>query len=297
MVCHWLRQPGNWAYPHRPSLKLSEGIGKYNLSTTSPWLLPDLKLWLKNYIKAFASKDPDIQSALDLKQAHIERVCNAILDIGQHEGLSDDALYMAEASALLHDIGRFEQYRKYKTFSDARSENHAVLGLKVIKENNVLQGIDPEKARIIIRAVKYHNRAALPAGENGRDLFFMKLLRDADKVDIWHVVTDYYGNAHKNRNPTIELNLPDTPEISDSVCRSLMKGNIVQMRDLGTLNDFKLLQIGWIYDVNFRRTFQIVHEKKYLEQLRQALPEGSTRIDQVYERAREYLYQIISTLS
>ncbi len=87
------------------------------------------------------------------------------------------------------------------------------------------------------------------------------------------------------------MDLPNTPGISDSVCRSLMKGNIVQMRDLKTLNDFKLLQIGWIYDVNFHRTFQIVKEKKYLEQLRQSLPEGSTRIDQIYERAKEYSYR------
>lgn len=219
--------------------------------------LPHLKLWLKNYINGFASKDPNVQGALDLKQAHTERVCDAILDIGRHEGLSNDDLALVETAALLHDISRFEQYRKYKTFSDVRSEDHALLGVKIIYENNVLQDIDPEKARVIIRAVEYHNKAALPHGDNSRDLFFMKLLRDADKLDIWHVVTDYYGNAHKVRNPTIELNLPDKSGISDSVCWSLMKGNIVQMRDLETLNDFKLLQMGWIYDVNFRRTFQL----------------------------------------
>ncbi len=253
--------------------------------------LPHLRLWLKNYIIGFASKDPNVQGALDLKQAHTGRVCDAILDIGRHEGLSSDDLALAETAALLHDIGRFEQYRKYKTFSDVRSENHALLGVKVIYENKVLQDIDPEKARVIVRAIEYHNKAALPDGENGRDLFFMKLLRDADKLDIWHVVTDYYGNAQKDRNPTIELNLPDKPDISDSVCRSLIKGNIVQMRDLETLNDFKLLQMGWIYDLNFRRAFQIVKERKHLEQLRKALPEGSPRIDRVYERAREYLNQ------
>ena len=117
----------------------------------------------------------------------------------------------------------------------------------------------------------------------------MKLLRDADKVDIWRVVTDYYRDARHERNQTIELNLPDTPSISDAVCRSLMKGNIVKMADLETLNDFKLLQIGWIYDVNFHRTFQIVQERGYLEKIRQALPSGSIRIKAVYERALAYL--------
>jgi hypothetical protein len=251
--------------------------------------LPDLKLWLKNYIKGFASRDPNIQGALDLKQAHTRRVCKAILDIGRHEGLSDDDLYVAEITALLHDIGRFEQYRKYRTFSDARSENHALLGVKAIEDNGLLESLDPENARVVIRAVKCHNRAALPTHENGRGLFFMKLLRDADKVDIWQVVTGYYQNAHRERNQTIELNLPDGPEISDAVCRSLMKGHIAKMADLKTLNDFKLLQIGWIYDVNFHRTFQMVQEKKYLERILEALPENSIPIKEVYERAMAFL--------
>ncbi len=252
-------------------------------------LLPKIKHWLENYVEQFASRDPSIQAALDLKQAHTRAVCEAILDIGRHEGLSREDLLTAETTALLHDIGRFMQYKKYRTFSDARSENHALLGVKVIEENGLLENLDPENARIIIRTVEYHNRMALPNNENGRDIFFMKLLRDADKVDIWRIVTDYYKNAHRERNQTIELNLPDNPEISDVVCDSLMRGNIAKMADLKTLNDFKLLQMGWIYDVNFRRTFQIVREKEYLEQILSALPKDSPRINEVYDRVLVYL--------
>ncbi|MCP4575583.1 MAG: HD domain-containing protein [Deltaproteobacteria bacterium] len=251
--------------------------------------LPELRNRFEQYAKGFVSPDPNIQAALDLKHDHTHRVCENILDIGEHEGLGDEDLHMAEATALLHDIGRFEQFMQYKTFSDVRSENHAILGVRVIRENEILKGIDSQMARTIIRAVEYHNRAALPSRENGRDLFFMKLLRDADKVDIWRVVTDYYGDVRHERNPTIELNLPDTPDISDAVYRSLLKGEIVQMKDLGTLNDFKLLQIGWIYDVNFRRTFQMVREKRYLEQIRETLPSDSLSITTVYEKSLAYL--------
>ncbi len=252
-----------------------------------------LRNWAAAYIQQFVSPDPRIQEAMDLKEAHTLRVCEAILDIARHEGLAGEDLLIAEAAALLHDIGRFEQFRKYGTFSDARSENHALLGVSVIRRNTVLEGLDPVQARMIVRAVEYHNKAALPFDENGRGLFFMKLLRDADKVDIWKVVTDYYRDASAKRNRTIELNLPNTMEISNAVFRTLMQGKIVQMADLKTLNDFKLLQIGWIYDVNFFRTFQMVQERGYLEQIRQALPADSSPIDKVYERARDYLQRRI----
>ena len=62
-------------------------------------------------------------------------------------GLSGEALYMAETAALLHDIGRFEQFHRYKTFSDARSEDHAALGVDAIKEEGLLQSIDNEEAQ------------------------------------------------------------------------------------------------------------------------------------------------------
>ena len=196
---------------------------------------------------------------------------------------------MAEASALMHDIGRFEQYEKYGTFADYRSENHAALGVKVIKENRILDGLDPAKAGIITRIIGYHNRFSLPVEEEERCLFFLKLLRDADKADIWRVVTDYYQNAGNKRNQTIELDLPDIDRISDPVYNALMKGELAQMSDLNTLNDFKLLQIGWIYDVNFQRTFQIVKKNRYLEKIRDALPKKSARVSEIYKRAVAYL--------
>jgi len=252
-------------------------------------LLPRLKTWFAEYVRGFDSDDPAVQRNMDLKAEHTRGVCEAIQEIGRSLELSEDDLCLAEASALLHDIGRFEQYRRYRTFADHRSVDHATLGVDVIQNNRVLEGLDPAAAHLIVRAVACHNRAALPNGESERSLFFIRLLRDADKVDIWRVVTDYYRNAENHRSRTIELDLPDRDSVSDPVTEALMNGRLVHMADLRTLQDFKLLQIGWIYDVNFRRTFEIVRERRYLEAIRGALPEESLCVTEVYERARAYL--------
>ncbi|HDZ90757.1 MAG TPA: HD domain-containing protein [Deltaproteobacteria bacterium] len=254
-------------------------------------MLPGLRAWFEEYTERFSSQDPGIQQAMDLKIDHTMRVCEAILDIGRNLGLSREDLALAEGAALLHDIGRFEQYSRYRTFSDHRSEDHAALGVKVIAKCRVLRLLEPAAARIVLRAVRFHNRAALPEGEGGRERLFQKLLRDADKVDIWRVATDYYRNNKNGRNHTIELDLPDEPMISEPVYRALMNRRLVRMAHLKTLNDFKLLQIGWIYDLNFPRSFQIVQDKGYLEMIRDALPEASTRVREVYHRAAAYLEQ------
>lgn len=248
-----------------------------------------LKDWFEDYVDSFSSDDPIVQENMDLKAEHTRGVCEAILDIGGSLGLSGEDLCIAEATALLHDIGRFNQFRRYRTFADHRSEDHAALGVKVIQAEGVLSGLAPGPAEIILLAVLYHNRASLPAGGPKRPLFFLKLLRDADKVDIWRVVTDYYRNAEDSRNRTIELDLPDDEGVSDSVYGALMNGRLVKTADLETLNDFKLLQIGWIYDINFHRTFQIIHEKGFLEKIHNFLTGDSVRVSEIYQRAREHL--------
>jgi hypothetical protein len=252
-------------------------------------ILPKLKAWFEDYIRQFSSEDPIVRKSMDLKAEHTRRVCDVIMDIGGTLDLSMEDLCVAEASGLLHDIGRFQQYLYYRTFSDYRSEDHAALGVQVIKASRVLDGLAPDTADIIVRVVRYHNRALLPVGERNRCLFFLKLLRDADKVDIWRVVTDYYQNAGETRNRTIEMELSDIDQVSDPVYEALRNGKLAQMTDLRTLNDFKLLQIGWIYDVNFPRTFQIVREKVYLESIRDALPQRSVRATEIYKQARAYL--------
>jgi hypothetical protein len=247
-----------------------------------------LKSWFTSYLKTFQSGDPDYQRNIDLKEEHTRRVCKEILDVGSSLSLDSEDLHLAEVIALFHDVGRFEQYARYGTFSDLESEDHALLGVRVLRENGVLKTLDQKTRELILRTVSYHNRATLPAEETKTCLFFTKLLRDADKLDIWRVVTDYYREMNSARNGVIELGLPDTPEISQDVYTDMMAGRIVRTTCLKTLNDFKVLQMGWIYDVNFPRTFQLVRERAYLEKIRDVLPR-TREVSEIYSAVQSYL--------
>ena len=88
-----------------------------------------MKAWFDEYRHRFDSDDSTLQENIDLKAEHTRRVCEAIRDIGRSLCLSEEDLCLAEACGLLHDIGRFEQYRQYRTFADYKSQNHATLGV------------------------------------------------------------------------------------------------------------------------------------------------------------------------
>jgi len=68
-----------------------------------------------------------------------------------------------------------------------------------------------------------------------------------------------------------------------------MNKTLVQISDLKTLTDFKLLQMGWVYDLNFPMTFRIVRGKKFLESIRDALPTSSSRVQEIYKLVQAHV--------
>ncbi len=246
-----------------------------------------LKDWVAGYIDSFYSDDPEIQQNIVLKEEHTYRVCREIVAIGKELGLKEDELRLAEVIALLHDIGRFEQFARYRTFKDGKSENHAELGVKILERENILEPLDQSTQYIVLQAVRYHNRPSLPRQETEPCLFYSRLIRDADKLDIWKVVTDYYHRNNKEKNGAIELDLPDTPGFSRKIIHDLVHQRIVQFKDMKNLNDFKLLQIGWVFDLYFQPTLKILGERHYLERIRAVLP-PSEQIDAVFDAVHEH---------
>ena len=248
----------------------------------------DLKKWFYNYVQTFKAGQNDQQQNIALKEEHTLRVCREIVDIGNQLKLSENELYLSEIIALLHDIGRFEQYFIYKTFVDRQSVNHAEFGLKILEKSDILANFDGQVRDVIFRTIRYHNRAVIPQEETETCLFFTKLLRDADKLDILKVVTDYYRQKEGKRNGAIELGLPDTPEISEHIYHDLINKNIVDIKHVKNLNDFKLLQVGWVFDVNFAPTLQRIKARRYVEMIRDVLPECQ-KTEDIFTVVQSYL--------
>ncbi len=250
-------------------------------------VLASLKTWFKEYVKAFDSDDPVDQRNIDIKVEHSYRVGDAVRDIGQSAGLNATELKLAEAAALFHDVGRFEQYKRYKTFSDHRSVNHAELGVRILEENRVLRNIPEPGRNILLHAVSNHNRLAIPEGESETNRFFSSLVRDADKLDIWRVVCEHYRSGNDGNG--VSLGLPDTPGVSLTVYNDLMEHKMVLMSHLRNVNDFKLLQIGWVYDVTFPKTLELLSQRRYLEILRETLP-SCREVDRLYSEAVSFMH-------
>jgi len=230
------------------------------------------KQWFSDYCKSFYSSNIEDQKNISLKEEHTLHVCKNMVQITQGLSLKEDQKLIAETVALFHDIGRFPQYAKYKTFRDNISVNHGVLGAETLIEKKILEKLAGEEQEIIIQAVKFHNAFSIPKKEKEDIIFFIKLIRDADKLDIWRVFLEYYESPSESKASAVGLGLPDLPEYSEDVLSSIYKKEIVSLLKVKTLNDFKLLQLSWIFDLNFMPSFQLLHERDYMQRIISHLP-------------------------
>jgi hypothetical protein len=250
--------------------------------------LAALKDWFAGYVAAFSSPEPEDQRNLDLKKDHTTQVCLNIRRIAQDLRLEAEDALLAEAVGLFHDVGRFEQYRRYKTFDDAVSVNHAALGAGILLEKKALSALSKREQDLIVRSVTLHNVYALPKDLDSETLLFARLVRDADKLDILRVVIEYYGQAEGSRAEAVSLGLSGGPEYSAAVLACLMRGKMARKSDLTTQNDFKLLQLAWLYDLNFTASLRMVLERSYIDKLAGLLPRDN-EISRAVAMVRQYV--------
>lgn len=242
--------------------------------------------WFDGYCRTFSSADPEDQRNLDLKEIHTHKVLEGIQLIAA--GTGERRQFLAGVAALCHDLGRFPQYQRYRTFKDADSVNHAHLSVQVVSEQGLLKGLDEEEADDILTAVRWHNAFSIPEGLSPGGCDLLRLLRDADKLDIWRVFIDYYRAPEGEKASAAGLGLPDLPQVSPEAAASFAAGEIVRLNTLKSINDFKLLQLSWLYDINFAGTLALVRQRGIIEALVETLPREET-IGVALERLNRHL--------
>lgn len=231
--------------------------------------------WFFEYVNQFTSPDSFIQENIELKIEHTGRVCKNILLLAKSEKISEKECMLAEAIALFHDLGRFEQFMKYKTFRDSDSENHAVLSVKILNREKILSLLSAEEEDLVLKAVEYHNRMEIPKNieKQSKLYFYSRLIRDADKIDILRLASKEYSEDGKCLNPALELYLPDTQGYSEPIVSEILNNRMAKISDMKNRNDVKLLRLSWIFDINFPATFSLLKEYGYLEKIMSSLPD------------------------
>ena len=230
----------------------------------NPETIEGLKNFFNRYALTFMTGDESYDKNIEIKRVHTFEVLKFASEIASSLKLDAEMFFISCVAALGHDIGRFEQYKKYRTYNDILSENHAELSVNIMNSTGFLDNIESRSAEIIVSAVRYHNAMELPDDMDADVKLVTEIIRDADKLDIYRVVLSRYNSPDPDTRHSIVLGLDESDDISEWVVNAVLNRQKIPMKKLRTVNEFKMLQIGWVYDLNFPYSIRKLREKNYI---------------------------------
>ena len=221
-----------------------------------------------------------------LKVVHTMKVCALMDELAQSLGLSERERDIAYVTALFHDIGRFEQLRRYGTFVDYQSVDHADLGVQILKEEGLLDGFGDEEKERILTAIALHNKYALPALDE-KTLLLARMIRDADKCDIFRV----FASKDLTSATSTTLSSVQDEVVSAEIERMLFEHRCVEKEKRKTGLDVWMTFLGFFFDMNFSETIRIAKKQGYYRQPFDgvAFTRAQEQIDRILAEVERYI--------
>ena len=237
------------------------------------------------YTEKFNTKDENIER----KQQHSLRVMKIAEQIATNLKLNEEQIQLATLIGLLHDIGRFKQYTEIGLGDNLEGFDHGDYGAKVLFEEGLIRKfIETNKYdEIIKKSIKNHNKFSIEAGLTQEELLFAKVIRDADKIDILYESIDiYYKNNEEEVNKSV---------LSEKIYNEFTKEATIKKEKnvrFKFIDDITCV-ISFIYDINYKTSFEIIKEKDYINKIidRYNFQDQSTKtkVEEIRKLANEYI--------
>ena len=239
------------------------------------------------YTSGYNATDPKIKLKID----HTYRVAELCELIARDLKLDEYETDVAWLTGMLHDVGRFEQIKRFDSFEPGTME-HAAYGAQILfgPEKMIRRFVKDDRFdSLICTAIEKHSDFKLEGIADERTLLHAKLIRDADKLDNCRV---------KLEEPMETLLGVDEKGVGEGVIapkvwESCMAKESVLSSDRVSKVDYWISYIAQYYDINFPETYEIMREHDYVKRIMDrvpyALPETQEKMDILAAEMEEYM--------
>lgn len=216
----------------------------------------------KQYFKEYSSKFDLKEPRIVLKVVHMYHVAEEARRIAKSLNLSEEEQDLAELIGLLHDIGRFEQWKWYGTYSDKLSIDHGQKSVEVLfGDKEIRNFVEDEKYdTILYKAINNHNKWEIEKGLSEQEMLHCKIVRDADNLDIFRVCLESKTEEYTHfgsKNVSQEI-------LSPAFFEDFKKEEVMLYSKAKTDMDIMVAIIAHIYAISFDETLKIIKEKNYI---------------------------------
>jgi len=241
-------------------------------------LLKECRLEFEEHFQSLTPDSLESQLRVEDIRTHSLRVANNSAILAQSLLPTEEDWHIAEVIALFHDYGKAFLIIQGTESPMNIQHNHASLSAKLVQQMEFYSKLSTEVQLIVLKAIENHNKLKLPKLDNEQQTLFARLLRDADKLDIFE--TSYRFFKEKNGiQPLMTMDLLNQVDVSEKIVKSIMAGKTAAVEDMKTMNDYRLLLLSMAFDLNFKYTFRILSEKQYIQKIYETLPKRDQIID------------------
>jgi len=214
-----------------------------------------IKETFKKYVQKYDMND----KAILRKYYHSLRVMDLAILLAKYHKFSNEDIEICALIGLLHDYARFEQWTKYKTYSDIDSIDHGDLGVKLLFEDGdiVKYTSNIDYYDEIKDAIKNHNKHTIESDKmsvHNRKL--CEIVRDADKLDIFYLLsTNKELFKEDDEYPTLEI------------AKDFYKNSSIDIHKIKNETDKILLDLSMVYDLYYDYSIKYLKEKRLIEKM------------------------------
>jgi len=239
---------------------------------------------IKEEFKKHYKKYDITDTAIIRKYYHSIRVMELSRVIAKYAGFNDNDAEISAIVGLLHDYARFEQWTKYKTYSDLKSIDHGDLAVSMLFDNNEIIKYTDKKENYdeIYDAIKYHNKLSIPEGLTEHNNLLCKIIKDADKLDIFYLLS-----INKMLLPE------DDAPISEKVREDFFGGICVSRKEIKSENDAVVLGLSMVFDLNFDYSFEYLIERNLIWRIYDNINDKE-RFKDYFEYIDDYIHERVN---
>lgn len=225
--------------------------------------------YAKQQFNSYLSQYDRTDDKIRLKIVHTYGVVEYSRQICERMRLPEEDSALAQLIGLLHDIGRFEQLRRFDSF-EPDTMDHAAFGVQILfEEGKIRDFVQPSRWDTIIRtAIGRHSDFKLEGVLDERELLHAKLIRDADKLDNCRVKIE---DSMETLLGVSEEEVGKT-SISPEVMEQFMRRQSIYSPTRKTKMDYWVSYFAYYFDINFRETLQIIEEQRYVKRQMERIP-------------------------
>ncbi|QJB57964.1 HD domain-containing protein [Pseudodesulfovibrio sp. zrk46] len=232
--------------------------------------------------------DEDVNRLLQFKLDHSFKVLDNAKAIIEREKIAGRRAELCSIAALYHDIGRFDQFARFKTFNDRESVNHGRLGVLTLRSLFLPGDLTANEWRQVRFSIGQHNVKSIRSTLPKRINTITKIVRDADKLDIFRLMIMHFTS--ETPDPVITFGKDMSPDkYTDEIYDDVYNGRIGDYSRIQYANDFKLIAVGWLNDLYFPTSFNLLKKRGHLDSIFSLLPKNE-KIRLLEEKANNFMH-------